>query len=75
MYMHKYLVSKSHTHTWTLGKQLEKKISAFEIRRKGGELEPLLDTVNRRQLQWLGHMTGRPGTLAHTVMHGGVEGR
>ena len=85
--------------TWTLSKQLKKKISAFEmrcfrrllgvhwrehrinasvleeIRRKGGELEPLLDTVKKRKLRWFGQVTRRPGTLAHTVMHGGVEGR
>ena len=85
--------------TWTLSEQLEKRISAFEmrcfrrllgvhwrehrtnasvleeIRKKDGEFEPLLDTVKRRMLQWFGHVTRRPGTLAHTVMHGGVEGR
>ena len=36
---------------------------------------PLLDTVKRRKLQWFGHVTRRPGTLDHTVMHSGVEGR
>ena len=85
--------------SWTLSKNLEKKIAAFEMRcfrrllgihwrdrrtngsvlqeikGKIGDFEPLLDTVKRRKLQWFGHVTRRPGTLAHTVMHGGVDGR
>eukprot|EP00794_Sanderia_malayensis_P008574 gene8574-biopygen6861 len=84
---------------WTLSKQLEKKITAFEMRcfrrllgihwrdhrtnvsvieeieTKIGDFERLLDTVKRRKLQWFGHVTRRPGTLAHTVMHGRVDGQ
>eukprot|EP00794_Sanderia_malayensis_P013516 gene13516-biopygen10785 len=84
---------------WTLSKQLEKKITAFEMRcfrrllgihwrdhrtnvsvieeieTKIGNFERLLDTVKRRKLQWFGHVTRRPGTLAHTVMHGRVDGQ
>ncbi|XP_071486585.1 uncharacterized protein [Diadema antillarum] len=80
---------------WTLSKNLEKKIAAFEmrcfrrllgihwhdrrtnasvledIRREIGDYEPLLDTMKRRKLQWFGHVTRRPGTLAH----GRVDGR
>ena len=47
----------------------------IDIKGKIGDYEPLLDTVKRRKLQWFGHVTQRPGTLAHTVMHGGVDGR
>ena len=81
---------------WTLSKQLEKKIAAFEIwcyqqllgvhwrdhhtnesvleeiRVKIGQFEQLMDTV-KRMLQWFGHVTTRPGTLAHMVMHGLVN--
>ena len=40
-----------------------------------GQYEPLLEIAHRRKLQWFGHITRRPGTLAHTIMHGMVEGR
>ncbi|XP_072163222.1 uncharacterized protein [Diadema setosum] len=87
--------------SWTLSKNLEKKIAAFEIhcrcfrrllgihwhdcrtnasvleeiRRKVRDYEPLLDVMKRRKMQRFGHVTRRPGTLAHTIMHGRVDGR
>ena len=39
-----------------------------------GKHESLVEIVRRRKLQWFGHVTRRPGTLAHTIMHGSVEG-
>ena len=39
-----------------------------------GKHESLVETVRRRKLQWFGHVTRRPGTLANTIMHGSVEG-
>ena len=46
-----------------------------EVERKIGIFELLLGTVKRRKLQWFGHVTRRPGTVAHTAMHGDVEGQ
>ena len=40
-----------------------------------GENEPLIEVVRRRRLPWFGHVTRRPGTPAHTIMHGEVEGK
>ena len=39
-----------------------------------GEMVPLVMTARRRKLQWFGHTTRRMGSLAHTIMHGSVEG-
>ena len=39
------------------------------------DFKPLLNTVKRRKLQWFGQVTRRTGTLAHEVMHGGVDGQ
>ncbi|KAG1687722.1 Ubiquitin-like domain-containing CTD phosphatase 1 [Nymphon striatum] len=39
-----------------------------------GDYEPLLEMTKRRKLQWFGHVTRQPGSMAHTVMHGMVEG-
>ena len=39
-----------------------------------GKYEPLLKEACRGKLQWFGHTTRRPGSLAHDVMHGMVEG-
>ena len=40
-----------------------------------GAYETLIEIARRRKLQWFGHVTRRPGTLAHTIMHGSVEGK
>ncbi|KAG1654294.1 putative helicase mov-10-B.1 [Nymphon striatum] len=39
-----------------------------------GDYEPLLEMARRRKLEWFGHVTRKPGSMAHTVMHGMVEG-
>ncbi|KAG1683689.1 putative uncharacterized transposon-derived protein F52C9.6 [Nymphon striatum] len=39
-----------------------------------GKLEPLLEIVRKIKLKWFGHVTRRPGSLAHTIIHGMVEG-
>ena len=45
-----------------LGCEAENKIS------KNGEIEPLLEVVRERKLQWFSHHTStRPGSLAHDV--------
>eukprot|EP00795_Rhopilema_esculentum_P010422 gene10422-19124_t len=50
-------------------------ISAIEeVTQKAGPYEPLLEIARRRKLQWFGHVTRRSETLAHTIMHGTVEG-
>ena len=45
------------------------------IRNIIGTYEPLIEVARRRKLQWFGHVTRRPGTLAHTIMHGQVKGK
>jgi len=45
-----------------------------EVTEKAGSFERLLEKARRRKLQWFGHVTRRPGTLAHSIMHGSVEG-
>ena len=40
-----------------------------------GQYEPVNEVVRRRKLQWFGHVTTPPGALAHTIMHGNVEGQ
>ena len=42
--------------------------------KKVGEFEPLLKVAQKRKLRWFGHVSRRPGTLAHDVMHGMVNG-
>ena len=39
-----------------------------------GQFEPLVMSSRRRKLQWFGHITRRENSLAHTIMHGSVEG-
>ena len=46
-----------------------------EIERLGGKTERLLETARRRKMQWFGHVSRRPGTLANTIMHGNIDGR
>ena len=62
-----------------LGIVWRERISNDEVRNRIiniiGQYEPLLEIARRRKLQWFGHITRRPGTLAHTTMHGMVEGR
>ena len=38
-----------------------------------GKNKLLLKVTRRRKLQWFGHTTSSPGSLAHYVMHGRVE--
>ena len=45
-----------------------------KIRDMIGDNKPVLEFGRRRQLQWLGHTKRRPGSFAHDVMHGLVEG-
>ncbi|KAG1659024.1 Sushi, von Willebrand factor type A, EGF and pentraxin domain-containing protein 1 [Nymphon striatum] len=58
--------------------ELKQKITNVEVKVRIenliGEYEPLLETARRRKLQWFGHISRKPGSLAHTVMHGMVEG-
>ncbi len=46
-----------------------------EIERLGGKTERLLETAQRRKMQWFGHLSRRPGTLANTIMHGNIDRR
>ena len=39
-----------------------------------GDYRSLLEDSRRSKLQWFGHTTRRPGSLAHDVMHGMVDG-
>ena len=41
---------------------------------KVGAYEPLLEVARRRKLQWFGRITRQPGSLAHTITHGSIEG-
>ena len=55
---------------------LERKTNKFvraRVQSFVGPREPLLATVNRRKLQWFGHVT-RHDTLSKTILQGTVEG-
>ena len=45
-----------------------------EITAKVGAYEPLLEVARIRRLQWFDHITRQPESLAHTIMHGSIEG-
>ena len=38
-----------------------------------GSYEPLIEMVGRRKMQWFGHVSRHPDTLAHTILRGYVE--
>ena len=61
-----------------LGITWKQKVTNLEIIEKIktliGEYEPLLEVARRRKMQWFGHITRQPGSLAHTIMHGMVKG-
>lgn len=61
-----------------LGIVWKQRVTNIEVRRRITDLvgpqETLVETARRRKLQWFGHVTRRPGTLAHTIMHGMVPG-
>lgn len=45
-----------------------------ETGRHTDKFKRLVDIVRKRKLRWFSHVTRRPGTLAHTIMHCGVPG-
>ena len=61
-----------------LGITWKQKIPNAEVKNKIkqliGEYEPLLEFARRRKLQWFGHVSRKPGTMAYTIMHRMVEG-
>ena len=46
-----------------------------EITTHIGQYEPLIEIVRRRKLQWFGHLARHPGTLAHTILQGYIDGK
>ncbi|KAI8488142.1 hypothetical protein Bbelb_342600 [Branchiostoma belcheri] len=46
----------------------------YRVKSLAGPLPSFLSLVNKRKLQWFGHVTRAKGTLAHTTLQGKAEG-